>query len=265
MAQPITNKQKTIKPKTIKELQAKKLNGEKFSMLTAYDATQAMLCEKAGVDIILVGDSLGMVIQGHNTTVPVSLDDMIYHGKAVAKGATNTIKMLDMPFMSFAYKEQALESAKRLMQEGQAEIIKIEVSTQKHIEFIEDLSNNGVPVCGHLGLTPQTIHKLGSYGKRGKDETEAQQIINNAQQLEQAGADMILLECVPAELAKQVTEAVSVPVVGIGAGRDVDAQVLVIYDILGMSGYIPSFAKDFLSETGSIEGAIRKFGLLTIC
>ncbi|PIE44857.1 MAG: 3-methyl-2-oxobutanoate hydroxymethyltransferase [Gammaproteobacteria bacterium] len=245
-------------PITIKKLKEKKQNGEKFTMLTAYDATLAMLCEKAGVDMILVGDSLGMVIQGHDTTVPVSVDDMVYHAKAVARGAPNTVKMVDMPFMSFAYPSQAIDNAARLMQEGHAEIIKIE-STVHQTQLITELSRNGVPVCAHLGLTPQTIHKLGSYGKRGKDAAEAQQILSDAKELEQSGADMLLLECVPDQLAKAVTEAVDVPVIGIGAGRAVDAQVLVIYDILGMSGYIPSFAKNFLAETDSIENAIRKY------
>lgn len=245
-------------PITIKQLKEKKRNGEKFSMLTAYDATQAQLCEKAGVDTILVGDSLGMVVQGHDTTVPVTVNDMVYHAKAVARGAPNTVKMVDMPFMSFAYPAQAIDNAARLMQEGHAEIIKIE-STIHQAELITELSRNGVPVCAHLGLTPQTIHKLGSYGKRGKNDDEAAQILNDAKELEQAGADMILLECVPADLAKKVTEAVAVPVIGIGAGKDVDAQVLVFYDVLGMSGYIPSFAKNFLAENQSIDAALKQF------
>lgn len=245
-------------PITIKKLQEKKQRGEKFAMLTAYDATLAMLCENAGVDVILVGDSLGMVVQGHDTTVPVTVDDMVYHAKSVARGAPNTVKMVDMPFMSFAYPAQAIDNAARLMQEGHAEIIKIE-STIHQAQLITELSRNGVPVCAHLGLTPQTIHKLGSYAKRGKDNAEAQQILNDAQKLEQSGADMILLECVPAELAKQVTASVTVPVIGIGAGRDVDAQVLVIYDVLGISGYIPSFAKNFLAENASVADALSQF------
>ncbi len=245
-------------PITIKQLKDKKRAGEKFTMLTAYDATLAQQCENASVDMILVGDSLGMVVQGHATTVPVSVDDMIYHAKAVAQGAPKTVKMVDMPFMSFAYPTQAIDNAARLMQEGFAEIIKIE-STAHQAELITALSRNGVPVCAHLGLTPQTIHKLGSYGQRGKESAEAQEILDSAKTLEQSGADMILLECVPAALAKQVTEAVSVPVIGIGAGKDVDAQVLVIYDVLGVSSYIPRFAKNFLAESDSVEGAIRLF------
>lgn len=245
-------------PITVKLLKDKKKKGEKFTVLTAYDATLARLCELAGVDVILVGDSLGMVVQGHETTVPVTMDDIIYHAKAVARATQNVVKMLDMPFMSFAYPTQAIDNAARLMQEGYAEVIKLE-SGAHQAELITELSRNGVPVCAHLGLTPQTIHKLGSYRKRGKSPEEANQILFDAQRLEQSGADLILLECVPAELAKQVTEAVSVPVIGIGAGRDVDAQVLVIYDILGASGYIPSFAKNFLAENGSIEGAIQSY------
>lgn len=245
-------------PITIKKLKDFKARGEKFTVLTAYDATLASLCEKAGVDVILVGDSLGMVVQGHTTTVPVTMDDVVYHAKCIARATNNVVKMLDMPFMSFAHPTQAIDNAARLMQEGYAEVIKLE-SGAHQAQLISDLSRNGVPVCAHLGLTPQTIHKLGSYGKRGKDSEEARQILSDAQRLEQAGADLILLECVPASLAKQVTDAVSVPVIGIGAGRDVDAQVLVIYDILGASSYVPSFAKNFLAESNSIEGAIRLY------
>lgn len=245
-------------PITVKLLKDKKQKGEKFTVLTAYDSTMASLCEKAGVDVILVGDSLGMVVQGHDTTVPVTMDDIVYHAKAIARSTNRVVKMLDMPFMSFAYPTQAIDNAARLMQEGYAEVIKLE-SGAHQAQLIHDLSLNGVPVCAHLGLTPQTIHKLGSYGKRGKDSKEANQIISDAEHLEKAGADLILLECVPAELAKKVTQTVSVPVIGIGAGRDVDAQVLVIYDILGASGYIPSFAKNFLAETNSIEAAIRLY------
>lgn len=245
-------------PITIKQLQNKKANGEKFTVLTAYDSTLAQLCEKAGVDVILVGDSLGMVVQGHDTTVPVTMDDMIYHAQNVARATTNIIKMIDMPFMSFAYPTQAIDNAARLMQAGHAEVIKLE-SGAHQADLITELSRSGVPVCAHLGLTPQTIHKLGSYRKRGKNEAEATQILDDAKRLEQAGADLILLECVPASLAKTLTESVSVPVIGIGAGADVDAQVLVIYDILGASGYIPSFAKNFLAESSSIEGAIRLY------
>lgn len=245
-------------PITVKRLKDMKKNGEKFTVLTAYDATIARLCELAGIDVILVGDSLGMVVQGHETTVPVTMDDIIYHAKCVARATTNVVKMLDMPFMSFANPTQAIDNAARLMQEGYAEVIKLE-SGAYQADLITDLSRNGVPVCAHLGLTPQTIHKLGSYRKLGKNNEEANRILSDAKRLEQAGSDLILLECVPDELAKRVTDTVSVPVIGIGAGPHVDAQVLVIYDILGASGYIPSFAKNFLADSDSIEGAIRLF------
>ncbi|MBS9778104.1 MAG: 3-methyl-2-oxobutanoate hydroxymethyltransferase [Gammaproteobacteria bacterium] len=245
-------------PITVKKLKDKKKNGEKFTVLTAYDSTMATLCEKAGVDVILVGDSLGMVVQGHKTTVPVTMDDVIYHARCVDRATSSVLKMLDMPFMSYAHQTQAIENAMRLMQEGLAEVIKIECN-ENHAGLITDLSRNGVPVCAHLGLTPQIIHKLGSYRKRGKSDAEANQIVSDSLELEQAGADLILLECVPPELAKRVTESVSIPVIGIGAGCDVDAQVLVSYDILGVSEYIPTFAKNFLAEAGSIEGAIRLY------
>lgn len=246
------------KPTTVNLLHEKKQRGEKFAVLTAYDATLARLCELAEVDVILVGDSLGMVVQGHETTVPVTMDDIVYHAKAVHRGAPGTLKMLDMPFMSFAYSTQAIDNAARLMQDGFAEVIKLE-SGSHQAELLTELSRNGVPVCAHLGLTPQTIHKIGSYAKRGTNQAEAEQIFSDALRLEQAGADLILLECVPAELAKKITNSVGVPVIGIGAGRDVDAQVLVIYDILGISKHVPKFAHNFLQAGDSVQSAIRAY------
>lgn len=245
-------------PITIKSLQQKKQQGEKFVVLTAYDASMARVCEEAGVDVILVGDSLGMVVQGHATTVPVSMDDIIYHAKTVARATNHVVKMLDMPFMSFSDRKQAISNAARLMQEGLAEVIKLEYSGHQN-ELIHELSYNGVPVCAHLGLTPQTVHKLGGYRMLGKDAAEAESILKSATTLEQAGADLLLLECVPASLAKQVTESVNIPVIGIGAGPDVDAQVLVINDILGISAHIPRFAKNFLAETNSIQSAVENY------
>ncbi len=245
-------------PHTIKSLQQKKQHGEKFTVLTAYDAAIARICEAAGVDVILVGDSLGMTVQGHETTVPVTMDDIIYHAKAVARGARHTLKMLDMPFMSFSDRSQAINNAARLMQEGYAEVIKLEYSGHQQ-DLIYELSYNGVPVCAHLGLTPQTVHKLGGYRTLGKTDKEADAILRSATQLESAGADLLLLECVPEALAKQVTESVSIPVIGIGAGRHVDAQVLVINDVLGMTESMPRFAKNFLAETNSIQQAIKNY------
>lgn len=245
-------------PITIKSLQQKKQNGEKFTVLTAYDASTARLCEAAGVDMLLVGDSLGMVIQGYETTVPVTMDDIIYHAKAVARGSQRILKMLDMPFMSFSDHRQAIKNAARLMQAGYAEIIKLEYSGHQ-AELIHELSYNGVPVCAHLGLTPQTVHKLGGYKMLGKEASEAAAILNAAEQLEAAGADLLLLECVPASLGKKVSEAVAIPVIGIGAGPDTDAQVLVVNDILGMSAHTPRFAKNFLAETNSIQTAIENY------
>lgn len=245
-------------PITIKSLQQKKQNGEKFTVLTAYDASTARLCEAAGVDMLLVGDSLGMVIQGYETTVPVTMDDIIYHAKAVARGSQRILKMLDMPFMSFSDHRQAIKNAARLMQAGYAEIIKLEYSGHQ-AELIHELSYNGVPVCAHLGLTPQTVHKLGGYKMLGKEASEAAAILNAAEQLEAAGADLLLLECVPASLGKKVSEAVAIPVIGIGAGPDTDAQVLVVNDILGMSAHTPRFAKNFLAETNSIQAAIENY------
>ncbi|MPV85905.1 3-methyl-2-oxobutanoate hydroxymethyltransferase [Ostreibacterium oceani] len=245
-------------PNTIERLRRKKAKQEKFVVITAYDASMARICEAAGVDMILVGDSLGQAVQGHETTVPVTVDDIIYHAKAVTRGSQSVLKMLDMPFMSFYSVSQALANATRLMQAGFAEIVKVEAGAYQ-VDIIRALSDNGIPVCAHLGLTPQTVHKLGAYRTVGNRTDEAKRLLSEAAALTEAGADLLLLECVPAALAKQITDNSPVPVIGIGAGVDVDGQVLVINDVIGVSAHVPRFAKNFMPEAGSIIGAITAY------
>lgn len=244
---------------TVTTLASMKNKAQKIAMITAYDASFAALANDAGADVLLVGDSLGMVVQGVESTVPVTIDEMVYHTRAVAKGNSRSLLMADMPFMSYSTKKQALHNAARLMQEGGANIVKLE-TTSKQISIIEVLVDAGVPVCAHLGLRPQSVNKLGGYKVQGKTEFEQQQMIKEAKGLERAGADCLLLECVPQALAKAITEMVKIPVIGIGAGVDCDGQVLVLYDILGISkGKRPSFSKDYMQTAPDIKTAICNF------
>ncbi|MDM8565698.1 3-methyl-2-oxobutanoate hydroxymethyltransferase [Candidatus Halobeggiatoa sp. HSG11] len=235
-----------------------KQNGEKITCLTAYDASFASIIDQAGIDILLVGDSLGMVIQGQNSTVPVTLDDMIYHCQLVARGKQKALLIADMPFMTYSTQEMAFETAARLMREGQAQMVKLEGAWVA--ETIEMLVERGIPVCGHLGLTPQSVYKLGGYRVQGRTEEDAQCLKEDALLLQSAGASLIVLECVPGDLAAEITASLQIPTIGIGAGKDCDGQVLVLYDMLGITvGKKPSFSKDFLQESGSISAAIEAF------
>ncbi|XOZ33215.1 3-methyl-2-oxobutanoate hydroxymethyltransferase [Halomonadaceae bacterium KBTZ08] len=243
---------------TIQSLRDYRDKGQKFSCLTAYDATFAGLLSDCGIDVQLVGDSLGMVLQGHDSTVPVSMADMVYHTECVARAQPESLIMTDLPFMSYATNEQCLHNAARLMQAG-AQMVKLEGSDWM-AESVHQLSERGIPVCAHLGLTPQFINKLGGYRVQGKGTEAAERMTVHARRLVEAGADMILLECVTASLGARITREVGVPVIGIGAGPDTDGQVLVLQDVLGISrGHKPRFVKDFLPEGGSVEGAIRAF------
>lgn len=244
---------------TLTTLRKMKQAGERFACLTAYDASFARLIDEAGAEVVLVGDSLGMVVQGQESTLPVTLDEMIYHTRNVRRGSQRALVMTDMPFMSYAEPQQALQNAGRLMKEGGAHMVKLEGGTML-VETIRLLSSHGIPVCAHLGLLPQSVHKLGGYRVQGRDEAAAAAIIGDAQALVAAGADVLLLECVPQALAAAVTAAVAVPVIGIGAGPDCDGQVLVLYDMLGITpGKRPRFSKDFLAEGGSIAEAIARY------
>ena len=244
---------------TVSTLQQMKQEGEKFAVLTAYDASFAQLIDEAGVEVLLVGDSLGMVIQGKESTIPVSVDEMVYHSSLVARAARNALVIADMPFMSYATTEQALDNAARLMKEGGAQMVKLEGGAQR-LEAVRRLSENGVPVCAHLGLLPQSVHKLGGYKIQGREEAAAEQMVADAKALEEAGADLLVLECVPRALAKRISESLIIPVIGIGAGVDTDGQVLVLYDMLGITpGKRPSFSHDFLAEAGSVAAAIKAY------
>ncbi|MCK5877482.1 MAG: 3-methyl-2-oxobutanoate hydroxymethyltransferase [Candidatus Marithrix sp.] len=242
----------------MKNLDKLKQNGEKITCLTAYDTTFAKLIAQAGIDILLVGDSLGMVVQGQDSTVPVTLDDMVYHSQLVARGKQKALLIADMPFMSYSTPEIAFNTATRLMQEGHAQMVKLEGAWVA--ETVEMLVERGIPVCGHLGLTPQSVYKLGGYKVQGRDKKDAQRLLEDALLLQEAGASLIVLECIPGNLAAEITTALEIPTIGIGAGKDCDGQVLVLYDILGITiGKKPSFAKDFLQETGSVSTAIEAF------
>jgi 3-methyl-2-oxobutanoate hydroxymethyltransferase len=249
----------TRKPITVTTLAKMKHDREKFAVLTAYDASFAALLEAAGVEVILVGDSLGMVVQGQGTTVPVTMEDMIYHTRIVARGIQTCLLMADMPFASYATVEQGVRNAARLMQEGGAQMVKLEGGGWL-VETVRQLSRNGIPVCAHLGLLPQSVHKLGGYRVQGREEASARQIIDEALALQEAGADVALVECIPAELAARLTEALEIPLIGIGAGAGCDAQVLVSYDMLGITpGRRPRFSKNFLTGHDSLQAAVEAY------
>jgi 3-methyl-2-oxobutanoate hydroxymethyltransferase len=243
---------------TMPGLAAMKTNGYPISMLTAYDASFARRIDNAGVDCILVGDSLGNVIQGRDSTLPVTIDHMVYHVEAVRRGLEQALLLADMPFLSYHDRPTAMESAGRLMRAG-AEMVKLEGGATV-VPVVADLVAQGIPVCGHLGLTPQHVHQLGGYRVQGRDEALANLLREDALALEAAGAGLLVLECVPAELAAAVARSLKIPVIGIGAGLDVDGQVLVLYDVLGISlGRRPKFVRDFLAGSDSIDAALAAF------
>lgn len=247
-----------MKTVTLSTLQAYKQAGETFSCLTAYDASFAHAASQAGIDVLLVGDSLGMVLQGHNSTLPVTIKDIIYHTRCAARGKGHSLLMVDLPFMSNISTERLLEDAGALMRAG-AELVKLEGEAWM-AEGIRELTRRGVPVCAHLGLTPQTVHQLGGYKVQGRDAAHAERIIDDAKILADAGASVILLECVPASLGKAVTDALDVPVIGIGAGLDTDGQILVMHDVLGVThGRTPRFVKNFMVDADSIQTAFQHY------
>jgi len=242
----------------ISDLQTFKHSGKKITCLTAYDASFAQLFDGCGIDIILVGDSLGNVIQGGENTLDVTMEDMVYHTQIVAKGVKEALLIADMPYQSYDSAEQTLQNAKRLMDAG-AQMVKFE-GGQEHKDSFEILQANNIPVCGHLGLQPQSVLEMGGYKVQGKDEESAKRIIENALALESWGVQTLVLECVPATLAKQVSQALSIPTIGIGAGSDCDGQVLVSYDMLGINtGRMPKFVKNFLTDNNDIQGAVKAF------
>ncbi|AFJ03575.1 3-methyl-2-oxobutanoate hydroxymethyltransferase [Methylophaga frappieri] len=235
---------------SLSHLRKMKAAHDKIAVLTAYDASFAQRVEQAGVEVILVGDSLGMVIQGQESTVPVTVDDMVYHTQSVVRGSQKAFIIADLPFMSYANVDQAISNAARLMAKGGAQMVKLEGGAD-FVPVIQGLTARGIPVCAHLGLLPQSVHRLGGYFVQGKAQSDAENMLREAQQLEQAGADMLVLECVPAALAAKIAQCLTIPVIGIGAGAECDGQVLVLYDMLGITpGKRPRFSHDFLQESG---------------
>jgi 3-methyl-2-oxobutanoate hydroxymethyltransferase len=249
----------TEPPVNVSTLRKMKDEGEKIACLTAYDASYGLLVDTAGTDVVLVGDSLGMVIQGHDTTVPVTVTDIIYHSKSVRRGLRRAFLMADMPFMSYTNPRQALDNAVLLMQEGGAMMIKLEGGAGQ-FEIVEHLARHDIPVCAHIGLKPQSVHKIGGFKVQGRDPGKAKEMIENSKRLQDAGADVVLLECVPNELGEAVTKALDVPVFGIGAGPDVDGQILVLYDMLDITrGKTPKFVKNFMQGNDAPIDAIAAF------
>ncbi len=248
-----------VNPITVPELSAMKSRGEKIVVLTAYDALFAQVLDDAGVDVILIGDSLGMVIQGHATTLPTSVEDMVYHSKCVAQGARQALLMADLPFMSYPTPERAAENAARLIREGYAQMVKLE-GGRNRVDTVRFLVEQSIPVCGHLGLLPQSIHQLGAYQVQAREDRAAQILLEDALLLQEAGASLLVIECVPATLGEEVSSALDIPVIGIGAGPGCDGQVLVLHDMLGLgAGKRPRFVKDFMAEADDIPSAIRAY------
>jgi 3-methyl-2-oxobutanoate hydroxymethyltransferase len=255
----LQNRDSSRPPVTLSTLSQMKSEGQKIACLTAYDASFAALVDAAGTDVVLVGDSVGMVIQGYDTTVPVTMDQMVYHCQAVSRGISRAFLMADLPFMSYPSREVALTNAVRLMQEGGARMVKLE-SGSAQVDIVSFLAHHDIAVCAHLGLRPQSVHKTGGFRVQGREQAAAERMIDEAQALEAAGADMLLLECIPAALGKQVTEAVHVPVIGIGAGPDTDGQILVLYDILDLTlGRKPRFVRNFMEGAANPLAALEAY------
>ncbi|HHV85436.1 MAG TPA: 3-methyl-2-oxobutanoate hydroxymethyltransferase [Petrimonas sp.] len=245
---------------TVKSFQEAKENNRKISMLTAYDYSMAKMVDTAGIDSVLIGDSLGMVFQGHESTLPVTVDEIIYHTKAVARGVKNALIVADMPFLSYhVSKEEAVRNAGRMIKEGGAEAVKIEGGAL-FTETIKAIVDAQIPVMGHIGLTPQSVNAFGGFKVQGRDEQSAKRLLEDAKLLEKAGVFAITLECIPDKLAQLITKSVSIPTIGIGAGKDCDGQVLVINDMLGMfSDFVPKFVKQYAKLNVEITAAVRSY------
>lgn len=245
---------------TTNSVQEMKRQGEKISMLTAYDYTMATIVDRAGIDVILVGDSASNVMAGHETTLPITLDQMIYHASSVVRAVNRALVVVDLPFGSYqGNSKEALTSAIRIMKESGGHAVKLEGGTEI-VDSIERILKAGIPVMGHLGLTPQSIYKFGTYTVRAKEEAEAEKLLEDAKALEEAGCFALVLEKIPSKLAKKVAEAVHIPVIGIGAGPDVDGQVLVLHDMLGMTHeFHPRFLRRYLDLFDQITGAVGSY------
>lgn len=242
---------------TISTLDKMKANGEKFVCITAYDATFSRIISDVGAETILVGDSLGMVLQGHDSTIPVTIDAMAYHTECVCRGDPRSLVIADMPFMSYASTEQAMESATQLMQAG-AHMVKLEGGAWLS-DTISSLVERGIPVCAHLGLTPQSVNVFGGFKVQGRTPKAAKSIRAEAVEIQDAGASLLVLECIPANLAADISSKLDIPVIGIGAGRDTDGQVLVMHDLLGLSEHTPRFVENFMAGQASIKDGLQAF------
>jgi 3-methyl-2-oxobutanoate hydroxymethyltransferase len=245
---------------TVPKLRQMKAEGERIASLTAYDAGFARAIDAAGMDAVLVGDSLGMVVQGHNSTLPVTVEDIVYHCACVARGLRKALLIADMPFQSYATPDLAIAAATAMLGRGGAGMVKLE-GAGALLESIRFLAERDIPVCAHLGLTPQSVLKLGGYKVQGREETAAKRLLADAQAVAEAGADLLVLECVPSALAAEITRNLAIPTIGIGAGAGCDGQILVLHDLLGLnSGHRrPRFVKDFLAQGGSIDGALKAY------
>ncbi len=242
---------------TISTLDKMKESGDKFVCITAYDATFARLISEVGAESILVGDSLGMVLQGHDSTIPVTIDDMAYHTESVCRAEPQCLVIADMPFMSYTSPEQTMANATGLMQAG-AQMVKMEGGTWLS-ESISMLVERGIPVCAHLGLTPQSVNTFGGFKVQGRTPKEAKSILADAVEIQDAGASLLVLECIPAHLAADISRKLDIPVIGIGAGAGTDGQVLVMHDLLGLSVHTPRFVENFMQGKSSIQDALRSF------
>lgn len=247
-------------PLTVPKLRQMKAESRPIAALTAYDASFARVLDAAGVDVVLVGDSLGMVIQGHGSTLPVTVEDIVYHTACVARGLRSALLISDMPFQSYATPDRAIDAASAMLAQGGASMVKLE-GAGALLESIRFLSERDIPVCAHLGLTPQSVLKLGGYKVQGREEEAARKLLDDAKAVAEAGADLLVLECVPTAIAREVTRSIAIPTIGIGAGPGCDGQILVLHDLLGInSGHRrPRFVRDFLADGGSIEGAIKSY------
>ena len=252
-----TTESALAKPVTINTLYKLKNSNEKFVVISLYDAHMAAMAQKCGVEVVLIGDSLGMTVLGYDSTIPVTMEQMIYHVEAVARGNKKSLIVGDLPFMTYATPDDALRNCARIMQAG-AHMVKLEGGAWL-AETVSMLAERGIPVCAHLGLTPQSVNKFGGFRVQGRSQEDADKILADAKLLADAGADLLVLECVPAELGAAITRSIPIPTIGIGAGRDTDAQVLVINDILGLTEQPPKFSKNFLLEARDIPGAMQKY------
>lgn len=249
----------TRAPLTSASLATMKSNAERIAVMTCYDASFCRVLDGAGVDVLLVGDSLGNVVQGHASTVPVTLEQMVYHTACVSRVAERVLVVADMPFLSYATPERAIDAASKLMGEGGAAMVKVEGGASV-VKTVRLLCDHGVAVCAHLGLLPQSVHRLGGYSVQGREHAAAEAMRRDALALQDAGASMLVLECVPAALAGEIRRELTIPVIGIGAGVDCDGQVLVLYDALGLNpGKAPSFVRNFLADGGDIAEAMRRY------